>query len=554
MSDFYQTPPKLTNTYQSSRWLKSYLSWRLPKQHQAEAHAELSKLGEAMAGPVLALGRQAEREKPVHIPFDPWGKRIDDIRVSQAWDELKDFSATSGMVNEGYACRFGSHSRVYQFAKLFLFHPSSAFFTCPLAMADGAARVLEVYGASDARLKDAFQHLTSKDPKQFWTSGQWMTERTGGSDVSGTSTIARKNGDHYLLSGVKWFSSATTSEMSLALARIEGAPEGSRGLTLFYIPLRHPDGSLNGIEVLRLKDKLGTWALPTAELKLQNTKAYPVGELQQGVKTVATMLNITRGYNSVCSIGQMARGLELLAAYGRERKAFGKPLNDQPLFISTLLNEELIYLASFLLTFRTAELLGHDETKQASEIEMDLLRLFTPITKLFTAKAAVRVASETVEGFGGAGYIEDTGIPVLLRDAQVFSIWEGATNVLSLDLLRVLEKTSALASFFKETERILKLGEAKEAASAKELRTRVEQLQKLATSAKPAELLASSKALAFHLAQLYAGLLMLEWAASDASQQPRLSLALKHWLKQFSAFELVPSTLETDARQFFGDL
>lgn len=507
-----------------------------------------------MAGSVLALGRQAEREKPVHIPFDPWGQRIDEIRVSKAWDELKNFSAETGMVEEGYARRFGAHSRIFQFAKLFLFHPSSAFFTCPLAMADGAARVLEVYGSGDARLKDAFRHLTSRKPDQFWTSGQWMTERTGGSDVSATSTIAKKNGDHFLLSGIKWFSSATTSEMSLGLARIEGAPEGSRGLTLFYIPVRNADGSLNGIEVLRLKDKLGTWALPTAELRLQNTKAYPVGELQHGVKTVATMLNITRGYNSVCSIGQMARGLELLEAYGYERQVFGKALKDQPLFVSTLFEEELVYLASFLLTFKTAELLGADETKQANDVQMDLLRLFTPITKLFTAKAAVRVASETVEGFGGAGYIEDTGIPVLLRDAQVFSIWEGATNVLSLDLMRVLEKTSALTSFFKEAERILKLGEVKEPDSAKELRVRVSQLQKLATSANPSELVASSKALAFHLAQLYSALLMLEWAASDSSQQQRLSSALKHWLLRFSAFELVPSTFAVDARQFFGDL
>lgn len=554
MSDFYQTPPKLTNTYQSSRWLKSFLSWRLPKVHQSEAHAELTKLGEKMAGPVLALGRQAERERPAHIPFDPWGRRIDEIRVSPAWDQLKDFSAESGMVAEGYERRFGPHSRMFQFAKLFLFHPSSAFFTCPLAMADGAARVLEVYGGGDGRLKQAFEHLTSRKREQFWTSGQWMTERTGGSDVSGISTIARKNGDHFLLSGVKWFSSATTSEMSLGLAHIDGAPEGSRGLTLFYIPLRNSDGSLNGIEVLRLKDKLGTWALPTAELKLQNAKAYPVGELQQGVKTVATMLNITRGYNSICSVGQMARGLELLEAYGNERQVFGKLLKDQPLFASTLFNEELIYLASFLLTFRTAELLGHDETKQASEIEIDLLRLFTPITKLFTAKAAVRVASETVEGFGGAGYIEDTGIPGLLRDAQVFSIWEGATNVLSLDLVRVLQKTSALTSFFKEAERILKLAKAQDSESAKIIRSHLEHLQKSATAAKPEELVASSKAVAFHLAELYAALLMLEWASSDASQQPRLSAALKHWLRSFDSFELVPSTFEGEVRQFFGNV
>lgn len=547
MPDFFQTPPRLTNTFSTSRWLKPYLQWRLPKQHQAEAFAELSQLGEKMALPILALARQAEREKPMHVPFDPWGKRIDELRVSKAWDSLKDFSAESGMVAEGYERKFGEHSRLFQFAKLFLFHPSSAFYTCPLAMADGAARVLEVYGQSDSRLKQAFQHLTSRRREQFWTSGQWMTERTGGSDVSGTSTVAQKKGDHYSLSGVKWFSSATNSELSLALARIEGAPEGSKGLTLFYIPLRHSDGSLNGIEILRLKDKLGTWALPTAELKLQGTKAYPVGELQQGVKTVATMLNITRGYNSICAVGHMARGLELLSLYSRERQVFGQALATQPLFVATLFDEELLYLASFLLTFRMAELLGKDETKTAGETETDLLRMLTPIMKLFTGKAAVRVASEVVEGFGGAGYIEDTGIPVLLRDAQVFPIWEGATNVLSLDLMRVFEKTSALASFIKECERILGL------VDHKELREHVQHVQKIATSTPPAELLASAKNLALHLAKLYAALLMLEWSACDDSQEVRLSVALKHWVAKMGRLELVPSTFASEARQFFGD-
>jgi alkylation response protein AidB-like acyl-CoA dehydrogenase len=548
MSDFYQTAPRLKNTFKNSRWLKAYLQWRMPQSKQKEAFAELSDLGEKMAGPVLALGRQAEREKPVHVPFDPWGKRIDELRISRAWHDLKDLSAETGMVAEGYERRFGEHSRLYQFAKLFLFHPSSAFFTCPLAMADGAARVLEIYGGNDARLKQAFQHLTSRKSTEFWTSGQWMTERAGGSDVSRTSTIAKQNGDHYLLSGVKWFSSATDSEMALGLARIEGAVEGSRGLTLFYIPMRNADGSLNGIEILRLKDKMGTWALPTAELRLQNTKAYPVGELQHGVKTVATMLNITRGYNSVCAAGQMARGLELLSSYGQERQVFGQQLSKQPLFISSLFKEELRSLASFLLTFRTAELLGKDETRTASPLESDLLRLLTPITKLFTGKAAVTVTSEVVEGFGGAGYIEDTGIPSLFRDAQVFSIWEGATNVLSLDLLRVFEKTSALSSFFKEAERILK------GADEKNLREHVQNLQKMATSLKPNELIASARHLAFHLAKVYAGLLMLEWAASDKSQAGPLKVALKHWVGSIEKFELVPPTFEGETRQFFGEL
>lgn len=550
MADFFQTSPHLANTFKTARWLKDYLSWRLPKDYQSQMFSELSRVGEMAAGPLAALARQAEREKPVHVPYDPWGRRIDEIRISKAWVDLKDFSATEGLVAEGYERRFGAYSRLFQFSKLFLFHPSSAFFSCPLAMADGAARVLEIHGSGEPRLREAYAHLTSRQTQKFWTSGQWMTEKTGGSDVSKTLTTAKPDGDGYFLNGVKWFSSSTASEMALGLARIEATSGEAHGLTLFYIPVRLSDGALNGIEILRLKDKLGTWALPTAELKLHNTKAYPVGKLHHGVKTVSTMLNITRLYNSVCSVGQMARGLELLSLYAKERQLFGSSLSAQPLFQSTLFNEELVYLAGFLLTFKMCEFLGKEEMNAASAIELDLLRLFTPVTKMFTAKGAVRVTSEVVEGFGGAGYIEDTGIPTLYRDAQVFSIWEGATNVLSLDLMRVLQKTNALNSFFIEAQRILKLVDADKSPHAKLLQSKLENLQAIA--ANHPELTESARGLAFHLAEFYSALLMLEWASSDPASQPRLDMALKYWLRRSTPFELEPIDLKKNISQFFA--
>src|SRR6185369_9374815 len=149
----------------------------------------------------------------------------------------------------------------------YMFHPDSAWFTCPLAMTDGAARAIELYG--DERLKDrALTRLLSRKPSEFWTSGQWMTEREGGSDVSRTATVAKKHKDGWRLHGAKWFTSSTTSPVALALARIEGAGEGSDALSLFYVELFDEAGRLRNIQVNRLKDKLGTHALPTAELTL----------------------------------------------------------------------------------------------------------------------------------------------------------------------------------------------------------------------------------------------------------------------------------------------
>jgi len=292
--------------------------------------------------------------------------------------------------------------------------------------------------------------LTSTDPAQFWTAGQWMTERTGGSDVSGTSTDAAKlNGPSefgatHALSGTKWFTSATTSQMALTLARPEGAAAGSRGLSLFYLELRDPAGKLNNIQIHRLKDKLGTKALPTAELSLQGTPARVLGGEGDGIKKIANVLNITRIYNSICALGHMRRALDLAQSYSGKRKAFGKLLNEHPLHRETLRWLEEDFRRCFALTFFVAHLLGKEEVGEITASERVLLRVLTPIVKLFTAKKAINISSEVVEMFGGAGYVEDTGLPRLLRDAQVFSIWEGTTNVLSLDMLRAFEKEQAL--------------------------------------------------------------------------------------------------------------
>lgn len=160
-----------------------------------------------------------------------------------------------------------------------------------------------------------------------------MTERTGGSDVSGTSTIAKPSGAVFRLSGVKWFTSATTSQIAMTLARIEGAPEGSKGLSLFYLELRDSTGKLNGIRINRLKDKLGTHALPTAELTLENTAALLVGKPGEGVKKISSLFNITRIYNACCAVGYMRRALALARDYATKRVAFGHTLSKHVLHL-----------------------------------------------------------------------------------------------------------------------------------------------------------------------------------------------------------------------------
>ena len=207
---------------------------------------------------------------------------------------------------------------------------------------------------------------------------------------------------------------------------------------------------MNSILVNRLKEKLGTRMVPTAELTLDGTLAIPVMGLTDGIKNITPMLSITRTWNAICAVGGMRHGLALAKDYAKRRVAFGAPLSEKPLHVDTLAGLEAEYEGAFLLTFRAVELLGKDEAGELGEHEAALLRLLTPIVKLTTAKQAVAVASEVLESFGGAGYVEDTGLPRLLRDAQVLPIWEGTTNVLSLDLLRALAKGGSLEPIARE--------------------------------------------------------------------------------------------------------
>ena len=455
MTEFFQSAPQIQNTFRSDPLLQKFLQSTCPPEVWKQIQPHLDHLGQRAATDLLAFAAEAEANPPKHIPFDAWGKRVDEIQTSSAWKSLEKAAAEEGIVATAYERKFAQFSRIYQMALLYLYSPSSAIFSCPLAMTDGAARVLEL--AQDSVLtKRAFASLTSRDPARFWTSGQWMTERTGGSDVSMTSTMASPLGAGasgassdfaatHALTGTKWFTSATTSQMALTLARPVGAPEGSKGLALYYLELRDQAGSLRNIQIHRLKDKLGTKALPTAELSLQGTPAQQMSAVGEGVKKIAGVLNITRIYNSICALGHMRRCLDLAQDYSRKRIAFGRPLSEHPLHAETLRELEEDFAKSFRLCFFVVGLLGKEECGLATADEKILLRVLTPVVKLYTGKKVVAIASEVVEIFGGAGYVEDTGIPRLLREAQVFPIWEGTTNVLSLDMLRAFEKDGGLA-------------------------------------------------------------------------------------------------------------
>ena len=446
---FFQDPPRLGNQYDEDALLREYLARVLGTEALADLEPELRELGE-LGGVDLARAMHEDRlNLPVLTQWDPWGNRVDHIEVSPLWRRAQVLAAERGLVATAYERRLGDLSRVHQFTLNYLVQASLDIYSCPLAMTDGAARTL-IDAGNPELTERAVPRLTSRDPARMWTSGQWMTERTGGSDVGASETVARQVDGTWRLHGTKWFTSATTSEMALTLARPEGNGPGGRGLALFYVEMRDDSGRLRNIQINRLKDKLGTRKVPTAELTLDGTPAIPVRGLDSGVRHIAPMLNITRTWNAMGAIWGMRRGIALCRDYAARRRAFGALLADKPLHVDTVAGMAAEQEAAFHLAFRSAELLGRLEGGSASGDEEKLFRVLTPIAKLTTAKQAVAVASEALESFGGAGYVEDTGLPRLLADAQVLPIWEGTTNVLSLDTLRALAAEGTFELFAAE--------------------------------------------------------------------------------------------------------
>jgi len=452
---FFQDPPRLGNTYDADPLLREALARLMPAPALLSVEPELRYLGELAGGRLAQLQQDDRPNEPRLTQWDAWGRRVDAIEISPLWREAERLAAEHGLVAVPYEQEHGEHSRLHQMAMVYLLEPSMDVYSCPLAMTDGAARTLLDLGNAELAGR-AVPRLTSRVPGQAWTSGQWMTERTGGSDVGRTETVARRSAEGWRLWGTKWFTSATTSQMALTLARPDGNPAGSKGLALFYLETRDAAGLPNGIAVNRLKDKLGTRKVPTAELSLEGALAEPVAGLRDGVRNISSLLNTTRLWNTVVAASAMRRSLALALDYARRRTAFGERLAEKPLHLDTLAALEAEAEGAFLLAFRLAELQGRVEAAVATDADRLLLRVLTPLAKLTTGRQAVAVASEALEAFGGAGYVEDTGLPRLLRDAQVLPIWEGTTNVLALDALRALAAPGVSEALAREVEGLVR--------------------------------------------------------------------------------------------------
>lgn len=381
------------------------------------------------------------------------------------------------MVALNYDTDHDEYTRLIQFIRCHLWGASCANTLCPAAMQDGAARLLQRHLAGTLSpterlvFQDAYDRLTSRDPSHAWTSGQWMTERTGGSDVSQTETIATLTPvplspssiplGPWSISGFKWFSSATDSQMTILLARTSPTTP----VSAFFAPTRIPSPTgtgtvLNGITIQRLKSKLGTHSLPTAELELRDTRAWLIGREGAGIPEISTILTITRVHTTVSSLSYLARGLAVARAFALVREVGvggGRrvPLSSHPLHMRTLANLTGDYHGMMLLTFFTVFLLGLDERRPSApvaagfprpppELVAPLLRVLSSLHKSYVCELVVPAMFTTMQALGGVGYLvnsesEPINVARLFRDACVGAIWEGTTDVLAGDTVRALK-------------------------------------------------------------------------------------------------------------------
>ncbi|KAK8048763.1 acyl-CoA dehydrogenase family member 11 [Apiospora phragmitis] len=417
-----------------------------------------------------------------------------ELVLSAGWKTLQNLGFTKGFSAQGYEDGLGQYTRMVQYMRCLLWEASSAMTSCPMAMQDGAARLLQLQLAGDRPspverkvFQNALEHLNSRDPKRGWTSGQWMTERTGGSDVSQTETIATYSplpiGEAlcdpaegiplgpWSISGFKWFASAADSNMTILLAKTP------KGLSAFYAPLRRFNptlvrtalgdqgtAELNGVTISRLKNKMGTKPLPSAELVLDGMRGWLVGEEGRGIQTISTILTITRVRTNIGAMGFLGRGLAIVRAFTKVRvvgagKGARIRLFDNALHMQTLSDMTIEYHGMMLLTFYSSYVMGLEEHADQSqspppaavaritpqrESVTPPLRILTPVLKAYCTKQCIPLLYACMESMGGVGYLEnsETGylnIARLFRDACVLNIWEGTTDVLSVDLLRVLK-------------------------------------------------------------------------------------------------------------------
>ena len=437
--EVFNQPPPLAgyNVFESDNCLADAVA----RGGAGWARERLLALGRrAGANDTQALARQAHANPPVLRSHDAAGNRIDEVAFHPAWHALMGMGMAAGVHSLAWTeDRPGAH--VARAALAFVMNQAENGVCCPLAMTFAAVPALrhqpDLADEWIPRITGAEYDARQVPPgdKTACTMGMAMTEKQGGSDVRANTTAAEPDGSEYLLTGHKWFCSAPMSDAFLTLAQAPG------GLSCFLVPRILADGAHNRIFIQRLKDKLGNRSNASAEIEYHRARARLVGEEGRGVATILEMVQHTRLDAAVSAAAIMRQAIVLAIHHTDNRSAFQRRLADQPLMQAVLADLVLDSTAATMLVMRLAG--AFDAGARGDTGEAALARLGAAVVKYWICKRTPPAVFEALECHGGGGYVEDSPVARLYREAPVNSVWEGSGNVICLDVLRAIEREPA---------------------------------------------------------------------------------------------------------------
>ncbi|MCN9244291.1 acyl-CoA dehydrogenase family protein [Streptomyces sp. RY43-2] len=447
-----QAPPLVAyDVFRADRALGEAVERHLDPTLLDEARDELSELGRgAGSAQVQEWGVEANENPPKLKTHDRYGNRIDEVEFHPSWHRLMGKAVGAGLTAAW--ARPGGHVR--RAAAFLVWTQVEAGTGCPLSMTHAAVPALRSEPALAAEWEPRLtsvvyeRELRPASRKAGAVFGMGMTEKQGGSDVRANTTVARPLAEDgtYALTGHKWFCSAPMSDGFLVLAQAAPSGTGQGGLTCFLVPRVLEDGTRNVFMIQRLKDKLGNRSNASGEVEFDGTWARRVGDEGRGVRTIIEMVAATRLDCVLGSASLMRQAVAQAIHHCTYREAFGGRLVDKPLMRNVLADLALESEAATTLALRLAA--AYDD---GSEQERALLRLAVPAAKYWVTKRCTPLVTEASECLGGNGYVEESGMPRLLRESPLNSIWEGAGNVQSLDVLRALQREpGALDAFLRE--------------------------------------------------------------------------------------------------------
>jgi acyl-CoA dehydrogenase len=434
------------NFYAIDRGLRDLVRLYLQPDDFRRLEPHFDRLGVLAGGRLDELARVADKHPPVLNARDRFGRDEDWVDYHSSYREMEqiafgDFQFHAMSHRAGTLGMDRPLPAVAKYALQYLFVQAEFGLMCPISVTDTSIHLIRKFAS--AKLKDyLLPKMLSGDVATMWKGTQFMTERSGGSDVGAIETTARCEDGEWRLHGDKWFCSHADADVALLLARPEGAPAGTKGLALFALPRRLKDGRRNAYRIVRLKDKLGTRSMASGEILLEGAVAYLVGDAERGFKQMMEQVNLSRLSHGVRASAMMRRCVNEALVCARSRVAFGNTIIEYPLLRRQLLKIVVPTEQALSIFLFTANAM--DRANAGSKEAESFLRILTPLLKFRACRDNIPVATGAMEVRGGNGYIEEWVHARLIRDAHIGVLWEGTSNINALDIVtRAVGKSRA---------------------------------------------------------------------------------------------------------------